>query len=153
MRKILIVLIILFLTMHCGVKSKITTSKSIMLNETEHIIDIIFYKDGNKATTINSLSLAPYSVAEVDKKIDDPSSFAVNLIPYDSVQVVFGKMFKSTHYVNINGTNPKGIKKDTLRNLSAGSNWQKKIIEDTRKKFSVEYNYSFNQQDYLDATK
>lgn len=153
MKKYFWILLVATTILGCTSKGKVKFSRSFIDNRTVHPIEIIIYKRGQIVSVDQSKKLPALSRTEVEYISEGITSYGFGLIGYDSLEVKFANIYSSIHYLNAEGNNISAIKRGDPRNLYDGVGWEKKIVEDTRRKLVVEHTYTFTEQDYSDAKK
>lgn len=136
-------------------KEEVGQTKSFIKNSTSHSIKLLPYNSGILDNT-NIKTITPNSIIEVYSanvrgKTIEPC-YGTLLQPYDSVVVIYDNLYKIPH-IKFNSTF-NGLKKvvfSSSRSISNASNWKKTITNET--KYSIEGNFEFTfiEQDYIDA--
>lgn len=136
-------------------KDSVTISNTIFINNTSHSISVFGYNNGllNQESSFDLNANDIKTVFTLNNRgIGEGLSFGEYFRPVDSFVVIFDNSFKITHYKpTLIGNNPKNYLFGSNRNIYNDSNYTNSIIID--KKFRREWNfeYTFIEQDFLDA--
>ena len=136
-------------------KEEVGQTKSFIKNSTSHSIKLMPYNGGifdstNIKTITSNTTIEMYS-ANVRGKTVEPC-FGTLLQPYDSVVIVYDNLYKIPH-IKFNGISnaPKKVLFTSSRNISNAANWTKKITNETKYSLEGNFEFTFIEQDYIDA--
>lgn len=151
---ILVLFVVSFVS--CRVE-KTGSAATLIVNESSHDIEILPFINGEIDSSYHK-SIKGKSVQSVYQsngkgKTTGPP-FGLYLQPFDSIVVLFDKKSKSVHlkFNSIADTLRKVVFL-SKRNITNESNYEFKILKETKTYIEGEYTYTFTEQDYLDAQK
>ena len=144
----------LFAIMSCK-KEEVGQTISYIKNSTSHTIKLLPYNtsvlDNSNVKVISANSTLEVYSANVRGKTIDPC-FGTLLQPYDSVLVVYDDTYKIPHIkFNLTYVGSKKVLFNSNRSISNASNWTKTITNETKYSIEGNFNYTFIEQDYIDA--
>jgi hypothetical protein len=157
MKSLNILLIVTLLLISCKDKAGFTSTKSYFNNLSNKNLSLIFVNQPSAIAAIET------KVDRGEKKLvanetfdggkDMNASQPLLLLGFkDSVVVKFEDGKKNVYYNrDTNGSNTSAIKYDDARNFLNPQKWIKTIISENNNTISIEFNFSFNQEDYLRA--
>lgn len=105
MKKIYSILLMSFL-LQCTEKGQMKGARSFINNQTNHFIEILIYQNGKIVSTNQSVTIPANSNKEVENISESTTSYAFNLISYDSLEVKFDNSSFLIHYLKAEGDNP-----------------------------------------------
>jgi len=136
---------------------KSTNSRSFIINETNYIIKLIPYDNGNELASLTQIIQSSEEKLVLDynnRGKGQGFAYPRSMQPIDSIIVLFDDKIKTVHYTfNVSGINPKAIKFGSPRNIYTEDNFVRKITAEDKYNISNEYRYTFVDQDYEDAKK
>jgi len=151
--KILVALLVLFLAA-CN-KEENTFTDTYFTNATQHTIKVTVFMG---AATVQSMSfgLGPNEKKKVyynnTRGLGRGVSYGYINSPMDSIVVAFDTTHTITHYkANLIGSNPKHYLYESDRNIYNDKSYAMTVTKSTDTQKSVEFLYTFTEQDYLDA--
>ena len=146
-------ILILILADSCIIETK-GKFTSLINNLTSQRIEFKFYKSGNLVMIDNRTDINPYSSTNVlTTPGDDLSTYYERIAGYDSLEIHYDSLAKSTHYGNSTGTNPGALNFSNNRNIFNKLNWEERVIENKKKRKVSEFIFTITIQDYLNAQK
>ena len=152
-RTIIIVTCLLFL-LSCSRSKPSITTRTYLYNLTTHTISIWVYRLGIKKDSITVNPNANIRIGFSDGSLGD----WVTEYYGDSIVVTFDNIYKTAHYQHITFNDSLLRKHHYLyknkRNVQNGNNYELKVVGAKRfpKRYGeYYYNYTFTEQDYLDA--
>jgi len=153
-----IVIIVLLILVSCRKESSYSTTNFIC-NEANHLVKIIYYKDGlvKSDLTIGSIGSCNLVYTSNGFGKGNASNYLNSTIDMDSAIVIFDNNIKAIHYsYNKIGSNPKAIIFGNSRNIFGGSSsggWVNRIVSETKHHIETELKYTFIEQDFVEAKK
>jgi hypothetical protein len=153
--KLVVLFFISFAIISCSNKLGSTASKSYFKNDSGLEVNINFTEN------ISLLNSKILNLKNGERKVfdncfaEDVSKFIcipITVDTKDSVVIIFSDLKRITYYSTLTqGTNPSAIPYNNLRNILNFSNWEKLIIEDSKKRYETEFNFVITREDYLKA--
>lgn len=124
-----------------------------LVNATNHTIQIVPYHNGNEVQS-GIVTIYPEKTTEVAiwRGIGkaNPQNLGYELQYCDSVKLLFEDQRKII-YLNSGISNQSGIAYSSVRNLINPNNYSKVIEFETIHSITGYFNYTFTEQDYIDA--
>jgi len=137
------------------IKEKSTVSNTIFTNSTSHAIAVNAYA-GGQIQSASSFSLSANETKQVfsirNGGIGIGCSFGYYNFPVDSFLVFFDSSYSIAHYkFTLIGNKPKRYLYSSKRNIYNDSSYVAHLVYDAKFKREWDLNYTFIEQDYLDA--
>ena len=152
MKRIVIILILILLSTACIIEDGGFT-ESFLINQSNHSIKVVPYLNGT--VQVDAIELVnPYEKLSVFHlhqrgKITKPS-YADILIAYDSVKLIYDDQYAVKHLKTV-AQAPHEISFVNNRNLVNVKNYEFVLDKETKHTIANHYNFTFTEQDYLDA--
>lgn len=157
MKKKVLLMLVSILTA-CKKETSYSTNNFIC-NNSNHSVNITYYKDGMiiRNRTIDSIADASCNLIYKSNGFGkgNASNYLNSTINLDSALVSFDNNTLAVHYgFNTIGSNTKAIVFGNPRNIFGGSStggWESRIVSETKHHIETELKYTFIEQDYLNA--